>query len=256
MTESAPVCLRQAEHVFTTPPAKLALTEYDLHIWRMDLTNSKQPLEGYYQQLSPDEQARADRFYFPRHRRRFILARYALRTSLSQYDTRPAHAWQFHYGEQGKPEIALAQNTLQLQFNVSHSHEMALIAVTQQHAVGVDVEYCLRERHGLDLAKRFFANAEYKALAALPTSQQADAFFQIWTGKEAFIKAIGKGLSYPLDKFGVSLARPAKLSFIDDESLAIADWQLHTFSPASHYLATVCHAAGINTRQFYELTIS
>lgn len=225
---------------WTSPPAAVSLGDHDLHVWRIDLPQSAECEAQLRTTLSPDEQARADRFRFERDRRRYIVGRGALRSILGRYLGCPPHRIAFEYEARGKPRLA-AQHASALQFNVSHSHELAVCAVTQQ-AVGVDVEYAGRVVTEVKrLALRFFSINENAVFGALPVEAQRAAFFRCWTRKEAFIKTSGAGLSYPLDRFDVTLApdQPPAFLSIDGDVSAAQRWSLYHLEPAADYVGAV-----------------
>ncbi|HEX2915723.1 MAG TPA: 4'-phosphopantetheinyl transferase superfamily protein [Chloroflexia bacterium] len=215
---------------------RLASGQIDIWIAHLDLPQEQ--LTNLLQTLSPDEMARQQRYLFERDRLRFAAARGQLRYLLSQYlDCSPAKI-SFSYGQRGKP---LLSGNYPLYFNLSHSNELAVYALSQTTEVGVDIEYLRPLNHQRQIAQRFFAPAEYTALSELAEELQTLAFFNCWTRKEAFIKASGKGLSYPLDSFEVSLrpGEPARLlSIAGDKDLA-EEWTLRSFSPAGGYVAAL-----------------
>ena len=176
------------------PPHTLMLSPRQVHIWSAELDQFTADRSALYSLLSPDEQARAARFHFEQDRHRFIAGRGLLRTLLSRYLAIPPPQIQFNYGPQGKPELkGLPPAAPQVTFNLSHSQGFALYAVTCDRPIGIDVEQ-IRPTEVLQLAQRFFARREYDAIAALEPPQQQRAFFQYWTCKEAYLKAIGAGL--------------------------------------------------------------
>jgi len=154
--------------------------------------------------LSPDEIARASRFHFEKDRIHFRRCRSALRGVLAGYLATPAAEIRFEYLASGKPQLAAEQNPRGLQFNVSHSANMALIAVGSEHRLGVDIEKIRADVDTTTLAERFFSLRERAGLQALPDSLRVPGFFACWTRKEAFLKATGKGLSFPLEDFSVT----------------------------------------------------
>jgi len=185
-------------------------------------------LAEYFAVLTPEEQARAQRFVFAKHSRRFIFAHFALHQILSRYLNLPPQTIQFTKNAHGKPELLAHQNPHHLEFNLSHSQDSAVIGLRTQKPIGVDIEYH-SEREWLSLAKHSFSEQEYEALKSLPLSQHQESFFHIWAQKEAFIKAIGLGLSYPLKTFSVSALPPASL--IETESEEKNQWFLHSYQP-------------------------
>jgi 4'-phosphopantetheinyl transferase len=227
---------------FGWPPAVThrILSPRDLHIWiiRLDqpLAFTRQ-LSGY---LSADEQGRANRFVFPRDRRRFCVARGMLRSLLGFYLGMPPTRVQFKYGAQGKPALAPAPAE-RLRFNLSHSHERAVYAFAYDREVGVDLEY-LRWVDDLEqIAERNFSPWEGMALRALPASEKQAAFFYCWTRKEAYLKALGDGLARPLDQFDVSLApgEPARLLRVVGQPQETTRWSLSNLELGADYAGAV-----------------
>lgn len=161
-------------------------------VWRIALDA---PLTND-QTLSADERARAARFLAEGDRRRYVAAHVGLRTILARYVERKPQALTFRVNEYGKPALAMMTN---VEFNLAHSGECALVAVTRGMPVGVDVEWLRADFEGNELARRFFAPREIELLAAEP-----GRFFEIWTRKESFLKAIGMGVSFPLPQCDVS----------------------------------------------------
>jgi 4'-phosphopantetheinyl transferase len=184
--------------------------------------------------LSEDELTRASRFHFERDRRRFVVARAALRFLLSAHCGRSAEVLRFSYGERGKPALELGKGDPPVHFNLSHSHELALIAVTRDAPIGVDVELVrpVADRDGI--AARFFSPREARAVARARPEHRDEAFFRCWTRKEAFIKAVGEGMAIPLDSFAVTVGRGAPRFLAIDRDDADA-WSLLHWEPASGY---------------------
>ncbi len=160
--------------------------------------------------LSKDELVRADRFHFQQHRRRFVAARGQLRELLGREIGLSPESLRFCYGPHGKPGI---EQTEEISFNLSHSNEAALLATCRGAALGVDLEWIERRVEYLLVARRFFSEQEVRKLDHCPPEHQREAFFACWTRKEAYIKALGEGLSRPLDSFAVGMLRgePATL---------------------------------------------
>jgi 4'-phosphopantetheinyl transferase len=154
--------------------------------------------------LSPDEIARASRFHFEKDRIHFTRCRSALRDLLAGYLAIPAAEICFEYLTSGKPQLAAEQNPCALQFNVSHSANIALIAVGSEHRLGVDIEKIRDDVDTTALAERFFSLRERAGLQVLPDHLRVPGFFACWTRKEAFLKATGEGLSFPLADFSVT----------------------------------------------------
>jgi 4'-phosphopantetheinyl transferase len=233
------------------------LTVNDVHLWKLNLDHpSRMPSAQAI--LSTAERARAARFHFDHDRRRFIVAHCALRIILGNYLGISPSQVQFHYGDAGKPALDSNVHSSSITFNLSHSHELALVAVTLERRIGVDVERV----HPLDDAARlvthYFSPQEQTAFFALPENLKTEAFFNCWTRKEAFIKALGSGLSHPLDQFDVSLrpGEPPKFLRIGSNLQDIARWSLYHLEPAANYIgALVVEGIGLNLSQ-RELVVS
>jgi len=228
------------------PPAPPTLSGSDVHIWSAALDRPMAQIQQLAQTLSPNEAARAQRFVFDRDREHYIVGRGLLREILSHYLKTPPARLQFRYGPQGKPE--LDTGPAPLHFNLSHSGGVVLYAVTRQQPLGVDVE-AIRPLEDLEqIAEHFFSAAENSALRSLSPADKPTAFFNCWTRKEAFIKAVGEGLSYPLDQFDVTLTpgQPAQLLRVQNDPQATARWSLVALAPAPNYVA----ALAIETGQF------
>jgi len=175
-------------------------------------------------------------------RRRFVVARAALRGVLGAALGQPPRSLRFVEGPHGKP--ALADQPPPLRFNLSHSGELALLALSLDRELGVDLE---RRRHHLDhlgIARRYFAPDELAALAALPAAQQETAFYRCWTRKEALLKAKGAGLTLPLDSFAVSVTEAApQLLRTDWDTTEAQRWRLFHLAPAPGAIGAVAIAA-------------
>ncbi len=223
-----------------TPPEHLDVAPDEVHVWAVSLLPAEDLLKDFNNSLSSDEHARAERFKFPHLRRRFIASQGYLRHILGCYLQQPPHALEFQRTERGKPFLTIPQ-AHNVRFNVSHSHEMAVYGIMQTHELGIDVEYLRPMPDAEQIATRFFSAPEQASLLALPAEQRVPAFFRCWTRKEAFIKAIGEGLYYPLDQFSVSLTpnEPARLLTVADKPEEAACWTILKFVPAPGYIAAL-----------------
>jgi 4'-phosphopantetheinyl transferase len=194
------------------PQGPVKLTNGEVHVWRTSLDQQAAHVSRLVTTLAHDERARAERFHFHRDRDRFIVARGTLRAILGGYLGIEPAALRFSYSDHGKPSLSTAHRTM-LRFNISHSNELALFAITEMRELGVDLEWIRHDVADDRIAERFFSAEEVGVLRALPKEIQSEAFFNCWTRKEAYIKAIGEGLSMPLSRFVVSLApgEPAAL---------------------------------------------
>jgi 4'-phosphopantetheinyl transferase len=191
--------------------------------------------------LCPAERRRADGFAFERDRGRFIVARARLRQLLAARLAVRPEAVELAYGAYGKPALAPRYAESRLRFNVSHRDDVAVYAFSSASEVGVDVEAVRALRDGDDLAARFFSPREHEAYRALDPRDRPLGFFNCWTRKEAFVKALGSGLSCPLDRFDVSLApgQPARILRVADAPGGHHGWRLEAFAPAARFVAAV-----------------
>jgi 4'-phosphopantetheinyl transferase len=221
-------------------PANLILLSNDVHVWRAALEQPAEQVQKLVQILSEDERLRAERFYFERDRKRFIVGRGLLRIILSRYTKLAAHQLRFSYGKRGKPALVTTGICSNLQFNLSHSEGLALYAITLDRQLGIDLEYIRPTTDVEQLSKRFFCPREYQVIRSLPPKQQQEAFFHGWTCKEAYLKATGEGLTQ-LEQVEVSLAigEPAKLLSIAEDSQATTNWSLVTLFPGPGYMGAL-----------------
>jgi 4'-phosphopantetheinyl transferase len=217
------------------------LSKNEVHIWMIPLDRDPGSTGHHYQVLSVEERNRAERFHFERHRRRFIISHGSIRGILSQYLACHPAEIQFELTSHGKPRVSGSLRTFDVFFNLTHSHELAVVAVNRQHEIGVDVEYVKIMGDMDKIAARFFSKHEQVAYLDLPKDQRAHGFFNCWTRKEAFIKAIGEGFSYPLDQFDVTLTpgNPTRLLRIGDDPDEAPCWTLESFQHGVDYIGSV-----------------
>ena len=217
------------------------LSNDQVHLWRACLDLPPERTRALERCLSPDERARAKRFVVNGVRNRFITARAVLRNLLSRYISEPPSNLRFRYAEHGKPDLSHPETSIR--FNVSHSHDLAVYALTTNRSVGVDAEY-LHRRSIMDrmkIARRLFSSSECAALEALPRGRRDHAFLACWTRKEAFIKAIGQGLSCPLDQFDVTVDPddPAELLATRWDQTDAERWSMTSIDPGPDYIGAL-----------------
>lgn len=230
------------------PPNKLTVNNNYVHIWSINLNQPKNIVIKLREYLSFEECSKADKFYFEPDRNHFTVARAMLRAILGRYLEIHPKEIQFRYQKHGKPELddSLLKcdfyKVKDLRFNLSHSGGLALCAVTYQREIGVDVEYLGRVVKDLEkIAERFFSPSESARFHLVPQSEKPLAFFRCWTRKEAYIKAIGQGLSFPLDKFDVTFTKdlPPQLLRVIDHPQESSRWTLKEVIPSENYMGAV-----------------
>lgn len=213
----------------------MMLLENEVHLWCVfdeEITSSLL-LSQYQSLLSREEQDKYRSFYFDRHRHQYLVTRALVRTVLSAYmpNIRPKE-WRFNKNKYGKPNVMNAALKFPVEFNISHCDKLIVLVVTNGVAVGVDVECMLRDRKKLDIAYNYFSSEEIKALKSLKIDKQYGRFYDLWTLKEAYIKARGTGLSVLLDKFIFEFLDNKKVTIafdgeaIDDEPNFWRFWQI------------------------------
>ena len=219
-------------------PFGLTLPPGEIHVWSVRLDPPADRVEALGRPLSDDEWARANRFRFDKHRRQYVVGRGALRTLLAAYlGTRPEQVT-FSYGPRGKPFLAPRQD---LYFNLSNSDEMALVAFVLGREIGADIEYLKPMPDCEQIAERFFSESERVVLRGIPAERKEEAFFNCWTRKEAYLKAVGEGLAAPLDSFDVTLApgEPPRMLTLKGDAAAASRWLFEHLRPAPDYIGAV-----------------
>ncbi|HLJ10894.1 MAG TPA: 4'-phosphopantetheinyl transferase superfamily protein [Planctomycetaceae bacterium] len=226
---------------WASPTEQPRLARGLVHVWCLPLDLADASIEDLHATLSPDESERAARFLFDRHRRRFIACRGQVREIIAAYlNERPQHVC-FRYGSAGKPALDAPWNDSGITFNISNSHELAICALAIDRELGVDIEHIREPRDFDGLAAQFFARAEVDSLQSLLPEERLEAFFNCWTRKEAVLKAVGTGLSFPLDRVIVTVAPnelPSVLSY-DGNAAAPVEWWLHCIDPAPGYIGAL-----------------
>jgi 4'-phosphopantetheinyl transferase len=228
----------------------------EVHIWTVNLDPPADRVEALGRSLSPDEWERANRFRFDRHRRQYVVGRGALRSLLAGYmGTRPELV-RFTYGPRGKPfldaSFSLSPGTGEragergdgindLFFNLSNSDEMAFVGFVRGREIGVDIEYLKPMPDCEQIAERFFSESERAVLRGIPKENKEEAFFNCWTRKEAYLKAVGEGLAAPLDSFDVTLApgEPPRMLTLRGDAEAASRWWLEHFRISPEHIGAL-----------------
>lgn len=233
-----------------SPPKSIHIESKQVHIWRAIMTMTKENAAHYWNYLSVDERQRAKKFHFKQQQEEYISAKGILRSILSKYISIDPEQLLFSYSYFGKPRLQLADTIKPIYFNVSHSQNCFLYAVSADAEIGVDIEY-YKPINFTAIAKDFFSVIEYQQFSMVPEIEIGKLFYTLWTCKEAFIKAISKGLSFPLKEFDIQIENSnAKVISIQNNNELAKSWTLETFNPCLNYFAAfaikhqvenVCH---------------
>jgi 4'-phosphopantetheinyl transferase len=223
------------------PPRSLAdlqLPVGEVHIWSVNLDPPAERVEALGRALTQDEWDRANRFRFDRHRRQYVVGRGALRALLAAYTGTPPELIRFTYGPRGKPFL---EGSVDLFFNLSNSDERALVGFVRGREIGMDIEYLKPMSDCEQIAERFFSESERVVLRGIPKESKEEAFFNCWTRKEAYLKAVGEGLAAPLDSFDVTLApgEPPRMLTLHGDADAAARWWLEHFRLSPEYIGAL-----------------
>lgn len=223
------------------PAANVHLTPDEVHLWRVDLDRLAGPVEHPAAMLSTNERAQGVRFRSARDGRRFMIGRATLRMILGLYLGIEPSRVSFEYGPHGKPALACRGCEAPVSFNVAHAASLALVAATRGREVGVDVEHVRAIPEAERIAAHYFSACERATLAQLPPERRQEAFIACWTLKEAYVKAIGQGLSYPLDRFDVAPAPDRSPVFlrIHGDPAEATQWSLMRLTPAPGFIGAL-----------------
>lgn len=208
-----------------------------------DAAPSTALLQTLYQSLSPEERERHGRFHFERDRHAYLFAHGLLRRVLSRYECVPEASWRFEGSRYGKPFVASPRSPLY--FSLTHTAGMVACAISLHPEIAVDAERVDRRCEFLSLATRYFATAEVRSLETAPPDLLAERFFTFWTLKEAYVKALGMGLSLPLQDFEVRLENGGAAGIANQ-----SDWHLRTFRPTPEHILSVA-ARKSSTPEFF-----
>jgi 4'-phosphopantetheinyl transferase len=234
------IVLRRPEGAGSSP----ALAADAVHVWTIALADTP-PGEAGTEGLSADEVSRASRLHVAEHRHRFVIAHTALRSILAGYLREPPASLVFRQRPGGKPELDPRRHGTTLRFNLSHSHDRALVAVACHRDIGIDVERIRPVSDLPGIAARFFSAGERAALERVPADRRLQAFFRCWTLKEACVKASGEGISGRFDHINVAIAldEPASPVCIVDARDVSRVWEMFSLAPDPGYVAAVAVTA-------------
>jgi 4'-phosphopantetheinyl transferase len=219
-------------------PADPRLGAGDVHVWRASLAATRDELARLHALLSDEERVRAARFRFDVHRDRFVAGRGTQRLLLARYLGADPAALRYRHAAHGKPALDGPEAESGLRFNVSNSDDGLLVALTRGREIGVDLEPVHRVVDRDAVARRFFSAPENLVYDTIAEDQRDAAFFTCWTRKEAYIKAVGEGLSMPLDCFDVTLrpGEPARLLATRGDPAQVERWTLRELDPGPGWL--------------------
>ena len=242
------IVLQHAPEAWPAGPSLPVLNDHEVHVWRVHLDGGPGaqascllPSQNLNQALTDSDRTQAACFRFEIDRQRFLIARASLRIILSRYLQVAPRSLEFKPGTHGKPELVASQKTIDLRFNVSHSRELGLIAISLGRDVGVDLEFMREDFAGDEIAERFFSQNEIAQLKTVAPELRTLAFFNCWTRKEAYLKARGDGLSFPLDQFDVSLAPDSRAKLCGNrlDPTETVRWDLLELTPGPDYAAAI-----------------
>ena len=219
-----------------TQSADFSLKSNQIHIWSVALDIDIKTQIRYWKVLSEEERQRAEAFKFVKDKIKYIACRGALRQLMGHYLKTPANEISIEYVKNGKPH-----HNSNLEFNVSHSRDMAVIGFTYDTILGIDIEFIHRKIEFHQIARRFFSTNESDIVINAPRESMHQYFYNCWTRKEAFIKALGDGLSFPLDQFEVTCAPdevPKLMSTKWDET-EVEKWSLWAFEKSKDYVGAL-----------------
>jgi len=230
---------------WSSPPQNLLhnLAPGTIHVWRTTLDDSSLRASRFRLYLSDHEIIQANRCRIPHPQYQFVVTRGILRTLLSQYVGVPPTELHFENELHGKPML-VTPSADPIQFNVSHARGMALIAITLQHAVGIDVEWIDRTVQDSDIAERYFSKRESAYLMSLPPSERTQQFFSYWTCKEAYLKMQGQGIAGGLAQCELSIEpdqSEVRLSLLDRQGLTEA-YSLYRIAAGSEHVGAIALA--------------
>ena len=209
----------------------------DIHLYVVSIVELQQDEILLNSYINDDEEARASRFINPQHGMQYRNVRGMLRRLLSHYiDTAP-EVIEFSYAEHGKPSL---KNNSQLHFNLSHSRDMAAYAFSRDRELGVDVEYMRRQKDLHGMIRHVGSVKEQAELKNLPEIEMLDAFYRLWTRKEAFIKAVGRGLGMGLRSIHIGTQESASPINVEYKNERLAEWFVQDITPPTDYKLAVC----------------
>lgn len=225
----------------------LDLPDGGVHLWFAFPDEWRDPalLESAGHLLDDEEMTRMERFHFPEHRHSYLVSHLLLRTTLSRYSDLLPNTWRFINNDHGKPRLDPDTGPTAFNFSLSHTKGLSVVGVTREGEIGADVEQADRSVQAAELSRRFFSSEENAALEKMPSDRLREQFLLYWTLKEAYIKALGRGLSHPLDSFSFRLVgeRPYRIGFSAEKPQYPKKWRFALIAPRPQSVAAVCVAS-------------
>ena len=223
--------------LWPVPRVRPTLKVDEVHVWSASLEQPAATVHALESVLSVQELNRAERFHSERDRRRYVVAHGILRRVLASYRQSDPRTLRFSIGKNGKPALADESGPTALRFNLSHTEDIALIAVTLGREIGVDVERVRPISELESIVESYFTPGERDALRGMETTHKRDAFYRCWTRKESYAKAIGGELAVALGGFDTMRFGPADLPTFG--ASRTSGWNLHELLPADGYVGAV-----------------
>jgi 4'-phosphopantetheinyl transferase len=237
--------------IWRHPPSDLTLSESEVHLWKSRITDYAADAESFYSDSLPDdEKEKADNIRSRENRKAYIISRGILRNVLSEYLKLKPGDIVFVYNEHGKPSIADGLNPLNVRFNLSHSNDLILYAVAKNKEVGIDVEYMRDVGRAERIIERFFSPEQKDFYNSQSESMKKTAFFRLWTRREAYGKAMGRGFSVPAADCGMPLMRdhgkPASVPVVSGK------WSIYDLENEDDYVSAVTVEGQIRRIEYFK----
>lgn len=236
--------------IWRHPPSDLTLSQSEVHLWKGRITDFEADAEVFYGgSLPKDEKEKADNISSRENRKAYIISRGILRTVLSEYLKVKPGDIVFEYNEHGKPSIADGLNPRNVRFNLSHSNDLILYAVARNKEVGIDVEYMRDVGRAERIIERFFSPEQKDFYNSQSESMKKTAFFRLWTRREAYGKAMGRGFSVPAADCGIPLLRkdgkPASVHVVSGK------WSIYDLENEDDYVSAVTVEGQIRRIEYF-----
>ncbi len=226
---------------FENIPQDMTLIKDNIDVWCVSIDVDESVLYSLMRTLSEEEREKARRMKIEKPRKYYMASRGLLRQILAAYVKQAPELLEFEYGPNGKPTLSEKFDNSGIKFNVSHSHGLALCCVTREREIGADIEKMRDDVEITDISKRFFSSREHEELIKLPVDDQKRGFYNCWTRKEAYLKATGQGLTFPLSQFDMSLTpgEPAVMIAHQSDPGQVSMWSIVDLDVGPDYAAAI-----------------